>query len=264
LSVGLSIKDVGLPDANKRWTMNWIMSSGTATPSKLAANSAIIEEAALSGALQTIFRGKFCNILLSGRTPLRFRAGDVLYDVGDLSRSMFFIQKGYVKVGTLTADGREIIYDIRKEGDVVGELCAARVPRCDRAVALESLEAIDVPYVEVLSALGTHPELLAKLIEVFCTCLADAYDQITNLTARDLTGRVAQLLVSLGAKLGSLNTEPVMIPAYLTQEEIAQMVGGRRERVSTVLNSLRRRGLIEYSSRGHLVLYVAALRNLLT
>jgi len=40
------------------------------------------------------------------------------------------------------------------------------------------------------------------------------------------------------------------------------MVGARRERVSTALNSLRRRGLVDYSSRGHLLLHVAALRSL--
>ena len=46
---------------------------------------------------------------------------------------------------------------------------------------------------------------------------------------------------------------------YLTQEEIAQMVGARRERVSTALNALRRRGMVQYSTRGHLVLDVRAL-----
>jgi CRP/FNR family cyclic AMP-dependent transcriptional regulator len=237
------------------------MVSGTASLS-LPLDPCVSDEANISSALVSVFRGKFCNTLLPGRTPVRFRAGEVLYDIGDLNRTMFFIQSGYVKTGTLTPDGCEIIYDIRKAGDVVGELCVARIPRRDRAIALEAGEAIDVSYTEILTALGRHPELLAKVIEIFCNCLADAYDQITTLTAHDLIGRVVQVLISLGSKLGDPGTDPVQIPAYLTQEEISQMVGARRERVSTTLNCLRRRGFIEYSSRGHLVVHLAALRAL--
>jgi CRP-like cAMP-binding protein len=177
---------------------------------------------------------------------------------------MFFIQKGFVKIGTITPSGCEVIYDIRKAGDVVGELCVARDSRGDRAVALDSAEAIDVSYAEVLSVLTAQPELLAKLIEVFCASLTEAYDQIMTLATEDLTGRVVRVLLNLASKLGSPNDDPVSIPAYLTQEEISQMVGARRERVSTILNSLRRQGLVNYSSRGHFILYTRPLLNLVS
>jgi Crp-like helix-turn-helix protein len=39
----------------------------------------------------------------------------------------------------------------------------------------------------------------------------------------------------------------------LLQEEIAQMVAVRRERISTALNIFRRKRLIQYSNHGHLV-----------
>jgi CRP/FNR family transcriptional regulator, cyclic AMP receptor protein len=240
------------------------MSLGTAVPLKTVPDAAAFDEATLSSALMTVFRGKFCNTLLRGRSPVHFKAGDVLYDIGDASASMFFVQEGFVKIGTLTHDGREIIYDIRKAGDVVGELCAVKGARRDRAVALEPGKAIEVSYAEVTGTLASHPELLVKLVEIFCNCLADAYEQITTLTVYDLTGRVVQVLLSLATKLGTADSDPVKIPAYLTQEEISQMVGARRERVSTTLNVLRRRGLVDYSSRGHLVLHVAALREVTT
>src|SRR5256714_1078211 len=241
-----------------------IMSSGMAVPVKVVPDVTAFDEATLSSALMTVFRGKFCDTLLRGRSALHFKAGDVLYDTGDASPSMFFIQKGFVKVGTLTRDGREIIYDIRKAGDVVGELCAVKGTRRDRAVALEAGEAIHVSYSEVTATLASQPELLVKLIEIFCNCLADAYQQITTLTVHDLTGRVVNVLLNLATKLGDADRDPVKIPAYLTQEEISQMVGARRERVSTTLNVLRRRGLVDYSSRGHLVLHMAALREVAT
>jgi hypothetical protein len=37
------------------------------------------------------------------------------------------------------------------------------------------------------------------------------------------------------------------------------MAAGRRERISTALNSLRRKGMVEYTARGHLLLNMDAL-----
>ena len=231
------------------------------TNPSMSAAEAALHESSVSSALVSIFRGKFCDALLPGRGALHFAADEILYDVGDRNRVVFFVRKGFVKIGTLTPEGREVIYDIRKDGDVVGEICACHTPRRDRAVALEPAEAIRVPYSEIVDALRGNPDLLVKLLEIFCNCLADAYDQITTLASQDLPGRLVQVLLGLASKIGRPAGEAVQIPAYLTQEEISQMVGARRERVSTALNSLRRRGLLEYSSRGHLLLHVAALRD---
>jgi CRP/FNR family transcriptional regulator, cyclic AMP receptor protein len=238
------------------------MTSGTAAPLKSQFDPAALDEATLSSELVTMFRGKFCDILMAGRSPDHFKEEDVLYDIGDPNRRLYFIQRGFVKVGTLTPSGREIIFDIRKAGDVVGELCVAPGPLRDRAVALELTEAVRVPYSEMMKTLRNHPDLSVRLVEIFCEYLADAYNQITAVTVHDLTERVVQALLKLAPKLGRPSGDRVQIAAYLTQEEISQMVGARRERVSIVLNSLRRRGLVDYSSRGHLVLNVTALQKL--
>ncbi|MGH8695765.1 MAG: Crp/Fnr family transcriptional regulator, partial [Burkholderiales bacterium] len=106
--------------------------------------------AALSSALGPIFRGKFCDILLSNRAARTFADDEVIYELGDKERTFFFIRHGVVKTGTITDDGREIIYDLRKDGDVVGELCAKESVRRDRAVAVERTEAVPVAFDEVV------------------------------------------------------------------------------------------------------------------
>jgi hypothetical protein len=53
----------------------------------------------------------------------------------------------------------------------------------------------------------------------------------------------------------------VEIEKYLTQEELAQMVAARRERVSTALNFLRRQGAVHYLPHGHLSLNVRVLES---
>lgn len=215
----------------------------------------------LSCALATIFRGKLCETLLQNRPTVAFAKGSAIYDAGDGERSFFFIQRGVVKVGTVTADGHEVIYDLRKEGDVVGELSACDAPRHDRAIALEPTEVIAVPYHEVLNSLQQNQLALREIFEVICRALSAAYDQMTLLAVGGTLERLVKVLVRLAKQLGRPTGDLVELDAYLTQEEISQMMGASRERVSVALNTLRNRAMVQYSRRGHLLLDVQALEN---
>jgi CRP/FNR family cyclic AMP-dependent transcriptional regulator len=225
----------------------------------LAATVTPLRDAALTCALAGIFRGRFCAILLRDRVPRPFAEGAVLYDLGETERALWFVRRGVVKVGTITADGREIIYDVRKEGDVVGELCAFEPVRRDRAVVVEQADLISVSLEEALGALAQHPAALQDLVQVFGGALAEAYDQLSSLAHDDLMHRLVKTLRSLATKLGEAHGELVEIATYLTQDELAQMVMARRERVSTALNLLRQRGVVQYSPRGRMRVDMRAL-----
>jgi CRP/FNR family transcriptional regulator, cyclic AMP receptor protein len=233
-----------------------VNSAGTA----LADQDRIASQAAISAALATVFRGKFCDILLPNRKSTTFAKNEVIYDIGNKERTLFFLRSGFVKVGTITPDGNELIYEIRKAGDVIGELCACKYPRPDRAVALEQLEAIPVPYQEVIEALRKSPDLLVLLLDVLCKALTSAYEQIVSLAMDDTLHRLVKILLDLAAKLGHPAGKLVELPTYLTQEDISHMVAARRERISTALNFLRRQGAIQYSIPGRLVLNLEALK----
>jgi CRP-like cAMP-binding protein len=212
-------------------------------------NEPISPLAALSAALVPIFRGRFCDVLLPNRAIRTFNEDRALYELGDREQTFFFVRHGVVKVGTITDDGREIIYGIRKDGDVVGELCVVEPVRRDRAVVVERTQAIAIPFDEVVEVLAKHP-----------TLLSEAYDQVNRLAVDDVMYRLVDVLKTLACKFGRPSGELVEIATYLTEEELAQMAVARRERVSTALNSLRRRGIAKYSARGHLLLDMRALQ----
>jgi len=217
---------------------------------------------ALSSALAPIFRGRFCDVLLPNRSAIAFAEDEIMYEMGDTEQTFFFIRHGVVKTGTITDSGRELIFDIRKDGDVVGELCALEAVRTDRAVALEQTEAVAVPFDEIVTTLAKHPELLGDFVAVFCNALSAAYDQVNRLAAGNVEQRLVNVLKSLARKHGRPLGKLLEIPTYLTQEELSQMVAARRERVSTALNSLRRRGIAQYSTRGHLLVDLKALEEI--
>jgi CRP/FNR family transcriptional regulator, cyclic AMP receptor protein len=214
--------------------------------------AAALRVAALSSALVGVFRGRFCALLLPNRAVQSFAADQVVYELGDTQRTLWFVRRGVVKIGTITADGREIIYDLRKGGDVAGELCTFEAVRRDRAVTLEPSELVPVTLAEVLETLAHHPAALQDLVGIFGGALAEAYDQVNALANDDVMQRLLKTLKALAEKLGEARGELVEIGAYLTQDELAQMVVARRERVSTALNALRQRGIVQYSTRGRL------------
>ena len=215
----------------------------------------------LSSTLSSIFRGRFCQTLLQNRSPQKFEKGETLYDIDPNERLFFFIRSGVVKIGTITETGEEVIFDVRKAGEVVGELSASSSPRIDRAVALELTEAVPVSYEEILETIQKNQPLLRDLIQLFCDSLLNAQEQVTSLAFRDTMQRPTKTLLDLAGQLGRPTGKRIEITAYLTQEELARMVSARRERVSLGLGLLRRHGLIEYTAHGHLVVDPGALRD---
>ena len=61
----------------------------------------------LSSALARSFRGKFCDVILRNRSVTTFEKDQVIYDVGDEKPTFFFLQKGLVKVGSITEENWE-------------------------------------------------------------------------------------------------------------------------------------------------------------
>jgi CRP/FNR family transcriptional regulator, cyclic AMP receptor protein len=227
----------------------------------LARDDFAIRQAAVSSALANVFRGKFCDAILPNRKAITFEKNDVIYDVGEKDRTFFFLLSGFAKVGTITPDGHELIYDVRKGGDVVGELCASGRERPDRAIALADTKAVPVPYDEVVEVMRKQTDLLDRLVGLFCRALSEAYEQVNIMAVDDTVHRVVKALLRLAAKIGRRSGEMVEIPTYLTQEEISQMVAARRESVSTALNFLRRRAMLRYSNHGYLNLDTRRLEN---
>lgn len=218
-------------------------------------------QAILSSTLSSIFRGRLCQTLLQNRSSQKYEKSDVLYDIGDIGGSFFFIRSGLVKIGTITEGGEEVIFDIRKAGEAVGELSASTSVRVDRAVALESTEAVAVSYEEILETIQKNPQLLKELIRLFCDSLLNAYEQVTSLAFRGTLQRLTRTLLDLAGHLGRPAGDRVEITAHLTQEEIAQMVAARRERISLGLSHLRRHGMVAYTPHGHLLVDPGALRD---
>jgi hypothetical protein len=81
------------------------------------------------------------------------------------------------------------------------------------------------------------------------------YSYISQRPCRRLVRRLQKLANQFGRLAGHL----IEIDAYRTQERISQTMTASRERVSAGLHLLRKRGMIQYSPSGHLLLDMKVL-----
>jgi CRP/FNR family cyclic AMP-dependent transcriptional regulator len=195
-----------------------------------------------------------------GRAISTCRANQALFSQGEAADSVFFIQKGKVKMTVLSERGKEAIVAILGTGDFCGEGCLAGQPRrMATAAAMEDSKIMRLEKAAMIRLLHDEPEfserfmshLLARNVRVE----ADLVDQLFNSSEKRLA-RVLLILANFG-KEGK--PEPVI--AKINQETLAEMIGTTRSRVSFFMNKFRKMGLIDYN--GHLQIHSSLLNVIL-
>jgi CRP/FNR family cyclic AMP-dependent transcriptional regulator len=187
-------------------------------------------------------------LVSSGRTFDLMR-GDLLFDEGDISHSLYLVLSGRVAiVMTSEIDQRESVIALMEVGDLFGELgLLDDGTRSATARALEPSTVIEIPYEPVRALFEDQPELvwgmgrmLAKRLRVMDEALADS-------VFLDVTGRTAKRVIDL-----SEGADEFVLP--VTQEELAGMVGASRERVNKAISSFVRLGWLEQHERHYRIL----------
>jgi CRP-like cAMP-binding protein len=183
-----------------------------------------------------------------GKTVLTFQKNEVVFSQGDAADTVFYIQKGRVKVVVLSEQGKEAVVGIFEPGQFFGEGCLNGQPlRISTTTALEDCVITAIAKTVMLAALHDEP----KFSELFKSYLLtrnsrieeDLVDQLFNSSEKRLA-RLLLLLANFG-KDGSL--QPIKV--HVSQETLAEMIGTTRSRVSFFMNKFRKLGFISYNGQ---------------
>lgn len=182
-----------------------------------------------------------------GKTILHVPKGEILFRQGDPADSVFYIQKGRVKISVTSRRGKEATLALQSKGDFIGEECisASQPSRLATASAILPCIVLRIDNKEMARALNVD-RLLARLFLSFlltrCVLMqADLIDHLFNCSEK----RLARTLLQLAQLEG--RTEAA-IP-HTTQESLAEMVGTTRSRVSFFMNRFRSMGHLQYEGR---------------
>ena len=178
-----------------------------------------------------------------GAQARRLGRNEVLFDQGEPAAELFVVQAGRIAVVYRASDGRESVVALMTEGDVLGlvGLFDGR-DRPAQARALEPSTVLALPYPRVRRLLEQRPTLLWSMGRVLSSRLRATGDALADSTFLDLPARTAKRLLELAG-----DADEFQLP--LTQEELAAMVGGSRERVNKAIASFVRLGWLEQQDR---------------
>lgn len=200
------------------------------------------------------------NERLNGRKPRLFGASQIIYNIGDEARSLYFLRSGLVKLSTISESGKEIILDVYKTGEVFGEMCLYTPKRADMAVAMEPCETAELRPDEFFAMLYEGREPLYDFLQSLLKRLARSHDLIREIMFDSVSVRLAKLLLRLADEFGEQSQHGVELTHFISQEELSQIVLARREVVCMALSRLREQGLVNYNRKGRLTIHTAALK----
>jgi CRP-like cAMP-binding protein len=162
-----------------------------------------------------------------GRSIGKYRKDQVVFSQGEPADSVFYIQKGKVKVTVVSEQGKEAVVAILGPDEFCGEGCLAGQPRrMATAAAMTDCQVMRLQKKAVVLALHEEPafsemfvsHLLARTIRVE----EDLVDQLFNSSEKRLA-RALLLLANFGKE-----GRPEPIIAKVSQETLAEMIGTTR------------------------------------
>ena len=184
-----------------------------------------------------------------GRRIILVAPKQTFFTQGDLADSVFYLQKGRVKVTVVSQAGKEATITLLSEGDFIGEsaLAAGGGLRLATATAITACTALKITRDEMIRVMHEEHDFsdlfLKFLLDRTMRIQADLVDQLFNSSEK----RLARILL-LMAEFGKPGEPEQYIPK-ISQETLAEMIGTTRSRVSFFMNRFRKLGFIEYNGR---------------
>ena len=133
---------------------------------------------------------------------------------------------GAVKVSVASADGKDIVLNVFREGDIFGEIALLDGrPRTADATAMSDCELIVIERRDFFPFLTSQPDVMLKFIEILCSRLRRTSEQVQDITFLNLPTRLAKTLLQL---TGGVQGSAMPSKASITNA-ISQMIGMSRE-----------------------------------
>jgi len=192
---------------------------------------------------------------LATRTRMvRVEARSVLFSKGDPGDRLYLLTRGVIRIGVLSAEGREVTYGLIRPGELFGEIAVLDGGRRTAdATAMETSDLLALERPDVIDFLHRHPIQSLHLLAVLCDRVRRADTLLEDVVFLSLPGRLAKHLLVLAETLGTRPRPDAPVTVRLSQQEIADHLGISRESVNKVLSKWEQAGLVTLG-RGQITL----------
>jgi CRP/FNR family transcriptional regulator len=164
------------------------------------------------------------------------RPGAALYRAGAPAHALYAIRLGTIKLTRVSMEGEEHVVSFHTPGEVLGLEAFSQAGYTSDAIALETVQACELP----LPLLNDHSSQTAELATELVRLLSRATTVPRELARGSARNRVCNFLLDLSHRLASRGFDPAQLKLSMSRLEIANLLDTRIETVSRVLQQLNR------------------------
>jgi CRP-like cAMP-binding protein len=179
-----------------------------------------------------------------------FKARDIIFTPGDPDNQLYFLLEGTIRLYKLYGEFKEATTALLKDHGVFGKLSLVESQWQDVfAEAVSDVRVAGVRKSALTEAIRRNPRLAVELFACFSERLTRSDEVIESLLHREVSTRLATLLLNLAERFGESNGSGTVLSVRLTHQELANMIASTREAVSKVMSEFQRDGSIEVQNR---------------
>ena len=181
---------------------------------------------------------------------IQFGRKEIIYRTGENDDAVYVVVAGTIKLLIQTAREQCGLMEICVKGEVFGESClSGHILRPETALAMGAALVLRIPRPVFLTLLQ-EVALLDGMARYMSRRIEERRCLIVAMLARKKQHRLALVLLYLARKFGKQNPDGTCLQIRILHEDLAEMTGMRRTRITCVLSRFRERGLI-YINRLH-------------
>ena len=189
---------------------------------------------------------------------------EYIYFDSHLLNKLYFLKEGFIKIGYIDENGREVIKEIIQKGEVFGQFTLERnnlngefAQAYKSDVSLCAFNIIDFE-----KLIHDKPKLALQYTRQVGHQLRNVENRLVNLLNKNVKTRLINFIIMLAGTNGTEDSNEYYIQNFLTHEDIAQLIGSSRQTVTTLLNELEEAGFLKADRSAIIVHNVKAFKKL--
>lgn len=179
------------------------------------------------------------------------KKGDIIYFSSSELPRIFLLKKGNIKIVEIDEQGNETIKDIIQKGDLFGELTLENDKNSNEYAKALTDEVIICSFLmsDFENLMLQNPNLALTFTKFVGLKMKRIKNNYSNLISKDAKTRLYTFIKEWAEKEGKFNGNKVIIENYLTQAEMAQIIGTSRQTATQLLNEMEENQLIYYTRK---------------
>ncbi|HVD97878.1 MAG TPA: Crp/Fnr family transcriptional regulator [Cytophagaceae bacterium] len=153
---------------------------------------------------------------------------------------LYFLKKGYVKIGFYDEQGNEVVREILKAGDIFGQIGLERYDHeGEFAQAIKGNASIcSFTITDFEEILKKRPDLAISFTKLVGLKFKKLQNRLSNIVFKDVRQRLVDFFINFAENNNPEKTDELIIQNYLTHADIASLIGSTRQTVTTLINKM--------------------------